>query len=60
MPDVEARIPSEQILAHCVGSLEDVEWQTGFPGNYAKLPPPMMMRADAVGMIGDWLVQRLR
>ena len=32
----------------------------GFPGNYAKLPPPMMMRADAVGMIGDWLVQRLR
>jgi len=32
----------------------------GFPGNYAKLPPPLMMRADAVGMIGDWLVQRLR
>jgi len=27
MPDVEARIPSEQILAHCVGCLEDVEWQ---------------------------------
>jgi uncharacterized protein len=32
----------------------------GFPGNYAKLPPPLMIRADAVGMIGDWLVQRLR
>ena len=32
----------------------------GFPGSYAKLPPPLMMRADAVGMIGDWLVQRLR
>ena len=32
----------------------------GFPGNYAKLPPPLMMRADAVAMIGDWLVQRLR
>ena len=32
----------------------------GFPGNYAKLPPPLMMRADAVGMIGDWLVRRLR
>ena len=32
----------------------------GFPGNYAKLPPPLMMRADAVEMIGDWLVQRLR
>lgn len=32
----------------------------GFPGNYAKLPPPLMMRADVVAMIGDWLVQRLR
>jgi hypothetical protein len=32
----------------------------GFPGNYAKLPPPLMMRADALAMIGDWLVQRLR
>jgi len=32
----------------------------GFPGNYAKLPPPIMMRADVLEMIGDWLVQRLR
>ncbi|HMC56399.1 MAG TPA: alpha/beta hydrolase [Gemmatimonadaceae bacterium] len=32
----------------------------GFPGNYAKLPPPVMMQADVVGMIADWLVQRLR
>jgi len=32
----------------------------GFPGNYAKLPPPITMRADVVGMIVDWLVQRLR
>jgi uncharacterized protein len=32
----------------------------GFPGNYAKLPPPVMMRADVVEMIGDWLAQRLR
>jgi dipeptidyl aminopeptidase/acylaminoacyl peptidase len=32
----------------------------GFPGNYAKLPTPVMMRADVVGMIVDWLVQRLR
>jgi dipeptidyl aminopeptidase/acylaminoacyl peptidase len=32
----------------------------GFPGNYAKLPPPLMMRADAVGIIVDWLAQRLR
>src|SRR5687767_1193596 len=32
----------------------------GFPGNYAKLPPPVMMRDDAVAMIVDWLAQRLR
>jgi dipeptidyl aminopeptidase/acylaminoacyl peptidase len=32
----------------------------GFPGNYAKLPPPVMIRADALGMITDWLAQRLR
>jgi hypothetical protein len=32
----------------------------GFPGNYVKLPPPVMMRTDAVGMIVDWLAQRLR
>ena len=32
----------------------------GFPGNYAKLPAPLMMRDDVVTMIGDWLAQRLR
>ena len=32
----------------------------GFPPNYAKLPPPLMMRADVLTMIGDWLTQRLR
>ncbi|MCA1605009.1 MAG: hypothetical protein LC775_05945 [Acidobacteria bacterium] len=32
----------------------------GFPGNYAKLPPPVMMRDGVVTMIGDWLAQRLR
>jgi alpha-beta hydrolase superfamily lysophospholipase len=32
----------------------------GFPGNYTKLPPPVMMRSDVVGMITDWLAQRLR
>ena len=32
----------------------------GFPGNYAKLPPPLMMRTDVVEMITDWLAQRLR
>ena len=32
----------------------------GFPGNYAKLPPPVMVRADVLTTIGDWLAQRLR
>jgi uncharacterized protein len=32
----------------------------GFPGNYAKLPPPVMIRADVLTMIGDWVAQRLR
>jgi dipeptidyl aminopeptidase/acylaminoacyl peptidase len=32
----------------------------GFPGNYVKLPPPVMMRTDVVEMITDWLAQRLR
>jgi dipeptidyl aminopeptidase/acylaminoacyl peptidase len=32
----------------------------GFPGNYSKLPAPVMMRADVVELIGDWLTQRLR
>jgi alpha-beta hydrolase superfamily lysophospholipase len=32
----------------------------GFPANYAKLPPPIMMRADVLTMIGDWLAQRLK
>ncbi len=32
----------------------------GFPGNYAKLPPPVMMQTDVLVMIADWLAQRLR
>ena len=32
----------------------------GFPPNYSKLPPPVMMRADVVEMIVDWLSQHLR
>ena len=32
----------------------------GFPANYVKLPPPVMIRADVLTMIGDWLAQRLR
>jgi uncharacterized protein len=32
----------------------------GFPGNYAKLPAPILMRTDAVTTVVDWLAQRLR
>src|SRR4051812_44311516 len=32
----------------------------GFPANYAKLPAPIMMQADVVEMITNWLVTRLR
>ena len=32
----------------------------GFPGNYKKLPPPVMVHADVLTMISDWLAQRLR
>ena len=32
----------------------------GFPGNYAKLPAPVMMQADVLEMIVDWLAKRLR
>lgn len=32
----------------------------GFPQNYAKLPPPIMMQTEAVAMIADWLAHRLQ
>jgi dipeptidyl aminopeptidase/acylaminoacyl peptidase len=32
----------------------------GFPGNYGKLPPPVVMRADVVEIITGWLAKRLR
>jgi dipeptidyl aminopeptidase/acylaminoacyl peptidase len=32
----------------------------GFPVNYSKLPPPVMIRADVLVIITDWLAQRLR
>ena len=32
----------------------------GFPGNYAKLPPPVMVQPEAIGIVVDWLATRLR
>lgn len=37
-----------------------VEDSNGFPGNYKNLPPPVMMRADVVKIVTDWLAERLR
>jgi hypothetical protein len=32
----------------------------GFPGNYAKLPAPVMMQSDVLELITAWLAKRLR
>ena len=37
-----------------------VEDADGFPGNYSKLPAPVVMRDDVLKTIGDWLVVRLK
>ena len=37
-----------------------VEDSDGYPGNYSKLPAPMVMRADVVTTITDWLAKRLQ
>ena len=31
----------------------------GFPGGYAKLPAPLMIRSDVLGIVANWLVKRL-
>jgi dipeptidyl aminopeptidase/acylaminoacyl peptidase len=51
--DVTARVLPD--LNHLF--VQDID---GFPGNYSKLPAPVMMRADVVEIIGDWVTQRLR
>jgi dipeptidyl aminopeptidase/acylaminoacyl peptidase len=37
-----------------------VEDADGFPGNYAKLPAPVVMRPDVIELITDWLVKHLK
>ncbi|MDQ6828256.1 MAG: alpha/beta fold hydrolase [Gemmatimonadota bacterium] len=32
----------------------------GFPGNYAKLPPPVVIKQEVVGTVVDWVVARLK
>ena len=32
----------------------------GFPGNYSKLPPPVVIPPDVIGMVVDWLVERFK
>ena len=51
-PDVTARVLPD--LNHIF--VHDTD---GFPQNYAKLPPPVMMEGGAVEIIADWLAKRL-
>jgi dipeptidyl aminopeptidase/acylaminoacyl peptidase len=37
-----------------------VEDADGFPGNYAKLPAPVVMRADVLELITEWLAKHLK
>ncbi|GAA5125496.1 alpha/beta hydrolase [Luteolibacter yonseiensis] len=37
-----------------------VKDEDGFPGNYAKLPSPVRIDAEALAFVCDWLVKRLR
>jgi hypothetical protein len=32
----------------------------GYPGGYAKLPQPLKVESSVVGMVVDWLSQRLK
>ena len=32
----------------------------GFPGNYAKLPAPVVVQTDVLNLVADWLERRLR
>jgi acetyl esterase/lipase len=32
----------------------------GFPGGYAKLPPPIRVDPHVVGIVADWLAERLK
>ncbi len=51
-PDVTARVLPD--LDHLFAYDTD-----GFPGHYTKLPPPVRMQAEVVGIVADWFVQRL-
>jgi hypothetical protein len=31
----------------------------GFPGGYAKLPTPLLVESDVIGIVADWLVSKL-
>ena len=50
------------VTAHVLPGLNHlfVQDADGFPKNYGKLPPPVMIESGAVQMVADWLVLRLR
>jgi dipeptidyl aminopeptidase/acylaminoacyl peptidase len=50
------------VTAHVLPGINHifVEDPDGFPVNYAKLPKPMRMQRQALEMISDWLVERMK
>ncbi len=52
-PDVTARVLPG--LNHLLAVDPD-----GFPGNYAKLPKPVRVQPEALGIVVDWLAERLK
>jgi hypothetical protein len=53
---------NKDVTAHVIKDVNHlfVQDADGFPGGYAKLPPPLLVRDDVLKMVADWLAQRLQ
>ncbi len=53
---------NRDVTAHVVPGVNHlfVRDADGYPGNYTRLPKPVRMEPAVVGIVVDWLVQRLR
>jgi dipeptidyl aminopeptidase/acylaminoacyl peptidase len=52
---------NRDVTGHVVPNVDHlfVHDTNGYPGDYAKLPPPVHMESSVVGEVVDWLAQRL-
>ena len=52
---------NRDVSGHVVPNVDHlfVHDTNGYPGNYAKLPPPVIMEPSVVGEVADWLAERL-